>query len=114
MTDISNINIVNSALIGKIQLKSPNEFKNFVNSDEISKKNEELQIVANQFEAIFLEMLLKQARDSKLSEGLFDTKADDNFVQMFDVELAKSSSESVDIGIAEAIIKQMSFHGSES
>ena len=60
MTDISSINIGNSALIGKIQLKSPNEFKNFVNSDEISNKNEELQIVANQFEAIFLEMLLKQ------------------------------------------------------
>ncbi|MFL2794742.1 MAG: rod-binding protein [Paracoccaceae bacterium] len=114
MTDISNINIGNSALIGKTQLKSPNEFKDFVNSDKISDKNEDLQIVANQFEAIFLEMLLKQARDSKLSDGLFDTKSDDNFVQMFDAELAKSSSESVDIGIAEAIIKQMSFHGSES
>ena len=114
MTDISNINIGNSALIGKTQLKSPNEFKDFVNSDKISDKNEDLQIVANQFEAIFLEMLLKQARDSKLSEGLFDTKSDDNFVQMFYAELAKSSSESVDIGIAEAIIKQMSFHGSES
>ena len=114
MTDISNINIGNSALIGKTQLKSPNEFKDFVNSDKISDKNEDLQIVANQFEAIFLEMLLKQARDSKLSDGLFETKSDDNFVQMFDAELAKSSSESVDIGIAEAIIKQMSFHGSES
>ena len=114
MTDISNINIGNSALIGKTQLKSPNEFKDFVNSDKIYDKHEDLQIVANQFEAIFLEMLLKQARDSKLSDGLFDTKSDDNFVQMFDAELAKSSSESVDIGIAEAIIKQMSFHGSES
>jgi len=114
MTDISNINIGNSALIGKTQLKSPNEFKDFVDSDKISDKNEDLQIVANQFEAIFLEMLLKQARDSKLSDGLFDTKSDDNFVQMFDAELAKSSSESVDIGIAEAIIKQMSFHGTKS
>ena len=112
--DISNINIGNSALIGKTQLKSPNEFKDFVNSDKISDKNGDLQIVANQFEAIFLEMLLKQARDSKLSDGLFDTKSDDNFVQMFDAELAKSSSESVDIGIAEAIIKQMSFHGTKS
>ena len=57
-------------------------------------------------------MLLKQARESKLSEGLFDTKSDDNFVQMFDAELAKSSSENVDIGIAEAIIRQMSLQGS--
>jgi flagellar protein FlgJ len=70
----------------------------------------ELKAVADQFEAIFLEMLLKQARDSKLSDGLFDNKADDNFVQLFDQELAKTSSESVDIGIAEAIINQMAVH----
>ena len=75
-----------------------------------SEVNPELKAVADQFEAIFLEMLLKQARDSKLSEGLFDNKADDNFVQLFDQELAKTSSESVDIGIAEAIINQMAVH----
>ena len=77
----------------------------------VNKTDPELLAVADQFEAIFLEMLLKQARDSKLSEGLFDNKADDNFVQLFDRELAKSSSEKVDIGIAEAIINQMAVHG---
>jgi len=45
-----------------------------------------------------------------LSDGLFDNKADDNFVQLFDQQLAKTSSESVDIGIAEAIINQMAVH----
>jgi len=63
--------------------------------------------VADQFEAIFIENLLKQARSSKLSDGLFDTDADDNFVEMFDKELANTSSKTVDIGIAEAIIRQM-------
>ena len=67
-------------------------------------------IGCDQFEAIFLEMLLKQARDSKLTDGLFENQADDNFVQLFDRELAKSSSEKVDIGIAEAIINQMALH----
>ena len=71
----------------------------------------ELKAVADQFEAIFLEMLLKQARDSKLSDGLFENNQDDNFVKLFDQELAKSSSEKVDIGIAEAIIEQMAVHG---
>ena len=69
---------------------------------------EDLQNVADQFEAIFLETLLRQARESKLSEGLFDSKADDNFEQMFDQELANSSSKLVDIGIADAIVRQMS------
>ena len=34
----------------------------------------DLQNVADQFEAIFLETLLRQARESKLSDGLFDSK----------------------------------------
>ena len=67
-----------------------------------------LSDVADQFEAIFLETLLRQARESKLSEGLFESKADDNFEQMFDQELANSTSKLVDIGIAEAIVRQMS------
>ena len=74
------------------------------NSDTI----DSLQNVADQFEAIFLETLLRQARESKLSDGLFDSKADDNFEQMFDQELANSSSKLVDIGIADAIVRQMS------
>jgi flagellar protein FlgJ len=71
--------------------------------------NADLEAVADQFEAIFIESLLKQARESKLSESLFDTNADDNFIEMFDRELANTSSKLVDIGIAEAIIRQMSF-----
>ena len=75
-----------------------------INSDTLAG----LQNVADQFEAIFLETLLRQARESKLSNGLFDSKADDNFEQMFDQELANSSSKLVDIGIADAIVRQMS------
>ena len=54
--------------------------------------------------------MLKQARESKLSDSLFETNADDNFVEMFDKEIANTSSKLVDIGIAEAIIRQMSLH----
>ena len=93
------------------------QFGNYMSEVSNSGNNErkqadaELKAVADQFEAIFLEILLKQARESKLSDGLFDTSSDDNFVQMYDQELAKSSSKSVDIGIAEAIIEQMSSSG---
>ena len=82
--------------------------KDYPTLDNPSNDNAALNEVADQFEAIFIENLLKQARDSKLSDGLFDTNADDNFVEMFDRELANNSSKSVDIGIAQAIIQQMS------
>ena len=114
MTDINSAHIGTSKLIGKTHVKLAKEINSSISFDNIKSNNEDLKTVANQFEAIFLEMLLKQARESKLSDGLFDTDADDNFVQMFDAELAKSSSELVDIGIAEAIIEQMSPRGSRS
>jgi len=114
MTDINSAHIGTSALIEKTQVKLAKEINSSISLDNIKSNNDDLKGVANQFEAIFLEMLLKQARESKLSDGLFDTDADDNFVQMFDAELAKSSSELVDIGIAEAIIEQMSPRGSRS
>jgi len=89
-----------------------NGFKTISSSQNLSSvKNDDeanLAAVADQFEAIFLENLLKQARESKLSDSLFETNADDNFVEMFDKEIANTSSKLVDIGIAEAIIRQMS------
>ncbi len=88
--------------------KNKNEPLNSKTVDTNSDTLAGLQSVADQFEAIFLETLLRQARESKLSDGLFDSKADDNFEQMFDQELANSSSKLVDIGIADAIVRQMS------
>ena len=73
-----------------------------------NKVSDPLAEVANQFEAIFLERLLSASRESKLSDGLFETSSDDNFEQLFDQEIAKSSSKTVDLGIADAIIRQMS------
>ena len=67
----------------------------------------DLYTAADQFEAIFIETLLKQARQSKLSTELFDSKEDDNFEQMFDQEIANTASKLVDIGIADAIVRQM-------
>lgn len=95
-----------------ISHNSINGFKTIISSQNLSSvKNDDeanLAAVADQFEAIFLENLLKQARESKLSDSLFETNADDNFVEMFDKEIANTSSKLVDIGIAEAIIRQMS------
>ena len=112
MTQLLNTRLESLISMQNMQLEGTSQTKDFQTTKRSSLNNPsaELRAVADQFEAIFLEMLLKQARDSKLSDGLFDNNADDNFVQLFDRELAKSSSEKVDIGIAQAIIKQMSVH----
>ena len=112
MTQLINPRLESLNSLQKMQREYSAEANDFKIAKDTSVKgtNAELRAVADQFEAIFLEMLLKQARDSKLSDGLFENNADDNFVQLFDRELAKSSSEKVDIGIAEAIINQMASH----
>ena len=113
MTQLINPRLESLNSLQKMQREysaEANDFKTAKDGSSVNGSNAELKAVADQFEAIFLEMLLKQARESKLSDGLFENNADDNFVQLFDQELAKSSSEKVDIGIAEAIIHQMALH----
>ena len=95
----------NNSAVSKVKVDHTEGIKDDFNS---------LHEVADQFESIFLETLLSAARKSKLADGLFDSKADDNFEQMFDQELAKTSSKTVDLGIAEAIIRQMSKVGTSS
>jgi len=112
MTQLINPRLESFNSLQKMQREysaDANDFK-IAKDTSVNGSDAELRAVADQFEAIFLEMLLKQARESKLSDGLFENNADDNFVQLFDQELAKSSSEKVDIGIAEAIIRQMAHH----
>ena len=112
MAQLINRQLESLVSLQKTKMEHSADANGFLTAKDTSENdtNAELKAVADQFEAIFLEMLLKQARDSKLSDGLFENNADDNFVQLFDRELAKSSSEKVDIGIAEAIINQMASH----
>ena len=49
-------------------------------------KLEELKEVTNQFEAIFVNQVLKQARQGKISDGIFDSKAEETFRSLIDQE----------------------------
>ena len=71
MTDINSAHIGTSALIEKTQVKLAKEINSSTSFDNIKSNSEDLKAVANQFEAIFLEMLLKQARESKLSYSIY-------------------------------------------
>jgi len=71
-----------------------------------------LKSLAKEFEAYFLQEFLKQARASKLADGLFDSSAEDSFRAMMDGEMSRSVSRSVDLGIAEAMVEQLTFRRS--
>ena len=112
MADFSIDNYIARTDLGSVKLASFHNEKNIAAPDPTGyKSNHSLAEVAEQFEAIFIEALMRQARQSKLSDGLFENKVDDNFQQMLDQELANKSSTSVDIGIAASIVRQMSRNG---
>ena len=74
------------------------------------KNNLDLKNVAEQFESIFVHQMLKQARQSRLAEGVFSSEAQDTFNNMLDVEYSQILSKKNNFGIAEALIKQFQPH----
>ncbi len=66
-----------------------------------------LKETAKQFEAIFLNMMLKQMRESSFGDPLFDSDAGDSYRAMFDQQLALNLSESGSLGIARLIENQL-------
>ena len=67
---------------------------------------EDLHAAAEQFEAIFIQTLLKQARQSKLADDILGSNAGDNYTEMLEQERAKSMAQNMNLGIAEALVKQ--------
>jgi flagellar protein FlgJ len=74
------------------------------------KNNQDLKNVAEQFESIFVHQMLKQARQSRLAEGVFSSEAQDTFNNMLDIEYSQILSKKNNFGIAEALIKQFQPH----
>ena len=65
-----------------------------------------LEGIAEEFEAMFINQMLKQARDSKLSEALFSSDEEDNFGTMLDQERSRGLAVNLDLGIADALVRQ--------
>ena len=63
---------------------------------------------AQQFEAVFLQMVLKSMRDASPKEGLFDNEQSRLFQSMLDQQLAQTMSAKGSTGLAALIEKQLS------
>jgi flagellar protein FlgJ len=69
---------------------------------------ENLEAAGQRFEAIFISMMVKSMRTARLSEGLFDSKAQDQFRDMQDEKLAQSMAAHAPIGIGRAMTEFLS------
>jgi flagellar protein FlgJ len=99
--------IINS---NQINVYVDNATNKKLSSNLVNKKADELKDVAEQFEAIFVHQMLKQARQSKLADGIFNSEAQDTFNNMLDIEYSQVLSKQNNFGIAKALIKQFQPH----
>ena len=76
------------------------------NKTKLPDENEDLRAAAEKFEAIFLHQFLKEARKTKLADDLFGSNAKSTYEDMLDQEHADMMSTKMDLGIAEALVRQ--------
>ena len=66
-----------------------------------------LRAVAQQFEALFIGMMMKSMREAKLGDGLFDSDQSRLYQDMFDTQLAGSLSQGKGLGIADMLVRSL-------
>ena len=66
-----------------------------------------LKLVAQQFETVFMNMMLKSMRDATPQDGMFDSEQTKMFTGMLDQQLVQSMSRR-GVGLADIMIKQLS------
>lgn len=66
----------------------------------------DLRAAAEQFEALFLENLMKSARASGLSDGLLNNEGSRTFQSLLDREHAGFVAQGASLGIADALVGQ--------
>ena len=79
--------------------------------NKIPDRNSDLRDVAEQFEAIFINQILKQSREIKLSEDLLGSSATKTYEQLLDRETSENIANRVNVGIADALVRQFSQDG---
>ena len=76
--------------------------------NKIPDRNSDLRDVAEQFEAIFINQILKQSREIKLSEDLLGSSATKTYEQLLDRETSENVANHVNVGIADSLVRQFS------
>ena len=90
----------------KLNSKLHNQNNTDMNKLNLDKNLKELKEISNQFESIFINQILKQARKNKIENGLFDSEALSTFNSMIDEQYSEILSKKTNFGISDALFNQ--------
>ena len=68
--------------------------------------NLQLTQVAEEFEALFVTQMLKQAYESKLADGIFDSSENETYQSLLNQEMGRKLATNSNFGIADALKNQ--------
>ena len=69
--------------------------------------NQAVDEVAEQFESMFIQMMLKSMRDALPKDGIFSSNDMDTYTEMADQQIAVNMAKSGGIGLADVIARQL-------
>ena len=89
-----------------LKLNSKQNYKNNIETNKFDSNNKlkELKNISNQFESIFINQILKQARQNKIENGLFDSEAINTFNSMIDEQYSEILSKKM------SFLKKITIH----
>lgn len=73
----------------------------------VSRPESQLEEAAGHFEALFTRMMLKTMRESSLNSGLFESNQSNQYIEMFDDQVAMQMSRGRGLGLKEMLIRQL-------
>lgn len=94
-TDVSGSMAVSAQSLDKLRMQAKQS------------PDQALKLVAQQFETVFMNMMLKSMREATPQDGMFDSEQTKMFTGMLDQQLAQNMS-SRGVGLADIMIKQLS------
>ncbi len=93
-----------------------NDFQGLANLKYQAREDQagSLDKVAKQFESLFVQMMVKQMRQTSLGEGIFDSDHTRQYQDMYDQQLSLHLSETGGMGIADVLRRQLSQNQGDS
>jgi len=86
----------------KIFLEKESNFSLF----QTNQSNLNIESVTEEFEAIFVTQLIKEAYNNKLADGIFDSSENETFQNLLNQELGRKLASKSNFGIADALKNQ--------
>lgn len=73
-------------------------------------QNDKLRTAAEGFEALFLNQILKSARETSFGTSLFENNGTQTTQSLLDTQLTQTGAGRANLGLADAIYRQFSAH----